>query len=411
LDILIFSINYWPEQFGIAPFATGRAEFLASRGHHVTVCTGFPYYPDWRVLPHYRKKIIATEAVNGVTILRSWLYVPGRVSSVTRMIHEASFVASTFARALGHKRPELILAISPPLGLGLVALLLGRLWAVPYTVHVADLQPDAAADLGMIRNRGLLAFLYWVERLVYRNAVLISSLTPPMRDRVISKGVKEDKVALFPDWADPLLFGISIDDQGRGFRERFGFDSNFLVTHSGNMGVKQGLDVVLDAAAEARDKRRVKFLLVGDGAARPTLEKQAKRRSLENVCFVPTQPKAMFLELLAATDLALITQQRSVADIVFPSKTITLLAAGRPVVASVNAESEVARVINASGAGVVVPPEDSRALLQAISELQCNSYRRKMCGLNGRAYAQDTWERVKILEQMEQSLLKAGARH
>jgi colanic acid biosynthesis glycosyl transferase WcaI len=147
MHIAVLGINYWPDRTGIAPFTTGRCEYLAARGHRVTVYTGFPYYPSWRVPSEYRGRLLSREVRNGVSIFRSWLYVPHLVTGGRRILHEASFIASASIRTLARVRsekPDLLFVVSPPLGLGLTALTLSRLWKVPYIFHVADLQPDAA---------------------------------------------------------------------------------------------------------------------------------------------------------------------------------------------------------------------------------------------------------------------------
>ena len=148
----------------------------------------------------------------------------------------------------------------------------------------------------------------------------------------------------------------------------------FWLFTAGNMGLKQGLDVVLGAAELSRGDEGIDYLLVGDGAAHASLEKRAAARALSNVHFMPLQPHAEFMALLAATDVSLITQQRVVANIVFPSKTLTLMAAGRPVIASVNSESEVARVVRKARAGLVVEPENPSALFDAVKALRNDAH-------------------------------------
>src|SRR5713101_6664683 len=138
MQLLVLGINYWPEETGIAVFNTGRCEYLAARGHQVTMCTAFPYYPHWWVPDEYRGRFFAREVRNGVTILRSYLYVPRRVTSVRRVLHEASFIASSCLRSLGGEKPDLLLVVSPPLGLAVTAVLLSRLWKIPYVFHVED---------------------------------------------------------------------------------------------------------------------------------------------------------------------------------------------------------------------------------------------------------------------------------
>jgi colanic acid biosynthesis glycosyl transferase WcaI len=411
MRILMLGINYWPEETGIAVFNTGRCEYLAARGHDVTMCTGFPYYPQWRVDDRYRGRLFARETRNGVRILRSYLYVPRRVTTLRRIVHEASFVASSCIRALGGRRPDILITESPPLALALSSVLLSRFWGVPYVFHVSDLQPDAAVDLGMLSNGRVTRVLYGLERLAYRRAGLVATLTPAMRARILTKGIAPEQVTVFPDWTEPDLFDLPLEGGGTVARERLGLDGAFLVVHAGNMGVKQGLDVVLGAAERSRDHRDLLYLLVGDGAVRGSLEDRARKQKLDNVRFVPILPTPMFYELLSTSDVTLVTQQRVVADILFPSKVRTMMAAGRPVVASLNASSEVARVVTDAGAGVVIPPEDPGALLDAILELRDGRGRRREMGVQGRLYARAHWNPEAILPEMERELLRVAGRH
>ncbi|HLK11194.1 MAG TPA: WcaI family glycosyltransferase [Candidatus Binatia bacterium] len=409
MRVLFLGINYWPEETGIAVFNTGRCEYLAARGHNVVMVTGFPYYPQWQVPEAYRGRLFASERRAGVDIRRSYLYAPRNVTPVRRMLHEASFVASSCVRALSGRRPDILLTVSPPLALGLSSILLSRLWRIPYVLHVPDLQPDAAADLGMLRSGRLLTTLYAVERLSYRCSALVTTLTEAMRRRILAKGIPAAKVRLFSDWADPLLFTIPLRGGGASFRRTFDLEGRFLVLHAGNMGVKQGLGVVLDAAEHSAGDPGIVHLLVGDGAVRPALERAVASKRLQNVRFLPLQPNAVFHDMLAAADICLVTQQRTVADIVFPSKVLTLLAAGRPLIASVNATSEVARVMEESGAGLVVPPEDGPALHGGIAALRADRTRREHMGAAGRCYAGERWDRHGLLKAMEAQLAAVAA--
>jgi colanic acid biosynthesis glycosyl transferase WcaI len=366
-----------------------------------------PYYPEWRVADAYRRRPFARERRNGVDIRRCPIYVPSGVTPLRRMVHEATFVLMALLRSLTCRRPDVVFVVSPPLGLAAVAWILSRLWRVPYVFHVADLQPDTALDLGMVRNGPLVRVLYALEQLAYRGAALVSTLSPQMRDRIVAKGLPPEKVTLFADWADPELFDLEEAGEApaaSSIRTELGLGDAFLVLHAGNMGVKQGLDVVLDAAARTREDGRLIYLLVGDGAVRPALEARAHAMGLSNVRFVPLLPRPAFLRLLAAADVCLVTQQRTVADIVFPSKVLTLLAAGKPVIASVTAASAVARAIADAGAGDVVEPENPAALADAVRVLRDDAVRRRAMSVAGRAYARAAWERDATLGHLERML-------
>ena len=248
MRILVLSVNYWPEATGIGALCTRRCEYLASRGHEVTVCTTFPYYPEWRVAEEYRNQIWSREIQNDVVVLRSWAWIPKRPNSIKRIVFEASFLACNLMRAVYAEAPDLLIAVSPPLGLAVTAGLLSRRWNIPYVYDVMDLQPDAAIDLGMLKPGMATRALYSLERLAYKKAALISTLTEGMRNRITSKPVPAAKVTLFPAPADRDLFLVQRNAEGKSFRSTHGLTGSFLVVHSGNMGVKQGLDVVLGAA-------------------------------------------------------------------------------------------------------------------------------------------------------------------
>jgi colanic acid biosynthesis glycosyl transferase WcaI len=247
--------------------------------------------------------------------------------------------------------------------------------------------------------------LYKVEELAYRYARLVTTLTPSMRKRIVEKGVPEDKVALLEPRMDDSLVHIGAHE-GSTFRQRNGLGNRFLITHSGNMGVKQGLDVVLDAAALCTGEDSPLFLLVGNGADCQRIKRRAAELNLSNVRFLPLLSELDFRGLLAASDICLVTQQRSVAEIAFPSKVVTYLAAGRPIVASVNRLCEVARLIEESGAGRVVGAEDPGALWLALGEMRHEDLS-KYCE-RARAYANLRWSSVRVLGNLERSLTAAA---
>lgn len=398
--ILILSINYWPEETGIGAFTTCRAEYLASVGHDVTVCTAFPYYPEWQVASEYRGRLLQTERRNGVRIVRSYSYVPHRVTSFKRLLHEASFVATSLARAFVVGRPDVLLVVSPPLGLAASALMLSRMWRIPFVFDVEDLQPDAAGELGMLPGWAV-RIMYGVERMAYRNAALVSTIARGMRANIIRKGVPAEKVVLFEPRADDTLFDITADE-GLSFRAKFALKDKFLVAHSGNIGVKQGLEVVLETADLTRSDESLLYLIVGDGAAREALMQRAAEMQLTNVKFLPVLDAQDFRGLLAASDICLVTQRKSLSDVVFPSKIVTYLAAGCPVIASVNPAIEAAQAVLDSGAGLVIEPENPVALRNALHELRsCDLQEHRR---SARSYAGLRWSSARVLKFVERSL-------
>jgi colanic acid biosynthesis glycosyl transferase WcaI len=401
MKILILSINYWPEVTGIGAFTTYRAEYLAAAGHEVEVCTTFPYYPSWEVAPEYAGTLVKDQTHNGVGIFRSLCYVPRVPSSVRRILHEGSFIFTSFLRALVRKRPDVIFVISPPLGLAASAILLSRLRGIPYIFDVEDLQPDSAAEHNMLPQWAL-KFLYKVEAAAYKNAALVTTLTSGMRKQIVAKGVPAEKVALIEPRMDAALAEIDAEE-GQAFRKKYGIGDEFLVVHSGNIGIKQGLDVIVDAAALNHGDKSTLFLIVGDGGDRQRIQQRAQKMGLENLRFLPLLDEIDFRGLLAASGVCLVTQRKSASEIAFPSKVVTYLAAGCALLASVNEQSEIAQTILESEAGVVVEGENPQALLDAAIKLK--SANLEQFGQNARGYAYLRWSSARVLGNLERCLL------
>jgi len=405
MRIIILSINYWPEETGIGVFTTYRAEYLAAAGHDVEVYTTFPYYPQWKVPSCYANKLAVSEERNGVRILRSYSYVPNPVTPLKRVLHEASYTATCLLRAIARKRPDILFVVSPPLGLAANAFVLSRLWRVPYVFDVQDLQPDSAAELSMLPSWAL-KVLYRIEHAAYRYASLISTLTNGMQARIVGKGIPSEKLVLFEPRADESLSSIA-PTEGNDFRHRYDLDNKFLVVHSGNMGVKQGLDVIVNAAALNRSDNSMLFLLVGDGSAGKSIRQQAAKLELQNVRFLPVLDSEEFRGLLAASDICLLTQHKASCECAFPSKLVTYLTAGRPVVASVNHNSEAAQAIFESGAGEVVACDNANSLLEAITRIRKSDLQEY--GKHAREYACRKWSPERVLRQFERTLIAVAA--
>ncbi|MHC4184138.1 MAG: WcaI family glycosyltransferase, partial [Planctomycetota bacterium] len=263
MRILIYGINYAPELTGIGKYTSEMCEYLAMRGHEVIMVTAFPYYPEWKILEEYRNKILLKERHNGVTIKRSYLYVPSKVTTKKRILHEMTFILSSFVNLITTKKPDILIVISPPLCLGLTAYMVSRLKRVPFVFHVQDLQPDAARDLGMLGDGAFTRLLYKIENYVYRKASLVSTISGGMRGKIISKGIKPEKVFFSPNWVNTDF--IRLLERDNIFREKNGLNGKFLVVYSGNIGIKQGLDTILDVADKTRDMDDIVYLIVGNG--------------------------------------------------------------------------------------------------------------------------------------------------
>ncbi|MCX5892935.1 MAG: WcaI family glycosyltransferase [Deltaproteobacteria bacterium] len=406
MKLLIHGMNYAPELVGIGKYTGELGAYLASRGHQVTVLAAAPYYPQWRVQEDYRPQRWRREWLDGVEVLRVPQYVPARVTGKGRLLQEISFTGSClywWSTYLLGQPWDVMVAVCPPMTSGLVPGLLAKRRDLPLVIHVQDLQLDAARELGMLSQPVLLHGLAGLERRLFRRAQAVTTISRSMAERLAAKGVPGSRLHLLPNWAD--LENIRPESRQNDIRRELGLTSETVVLYAGNLGVKQGLEVVLQAAVLTREEPSIRYLMAGEGAARERLMWLAQNLGLDNLGFLPLQSDRRFPLLLAAADIHLVVQRRQAADLVMPSKLPNIMAAGRPFIATADAGTELGRVANESQAGLLTPAEDAGSLAQAIRRLATDSGLRKRLAVQGRQYAEAHWGREQLLRQWEELLL------
>lgn len=243
-----------------------------------------------------------------------------------------------------------------------------------------------------------------METILFRQARVVSTISRSMAARLAAKGVPASDLVLLPNWAD--LDHIRPGPSHNLIRRELGLNSETVVLYAGNMGEKQGLEVVLQAAALTRENRTIRYLMAGEGAARERLKLLAQNLGLDNLLFLPLQSNHRFPLLLAAADIHLVVQRQRAADLVMPSKLTNIMAAGRPFIATTVAETELGRVTTESQAGLLAPPEDAEALAQAVLSLAEDSGLREQMAVRARQYAEAHWGREHLLRQWEDLLCK-----
>ncbi len=403
MRISIVSINYAPERTGIGVYTTGMAEFLAADGHDVTVHSGFQYYPEWKKLDADRGHAFRREQVNGVDLHRCYLYVPERPTSVKRILHELSFVISASISYLFSRRADLTIIVLPPLALGASIAVLAKFKRSATILHVQDLQPDAAVELGMLRPGLLTRTLYLLERINYRLAGTVSTISEGMRAKIIEKGVPKQKTMLFRNWANDSF--IQPGSRLTALREEWGLSpDHFVVLYSGNLGRKQGLESLLASAAMVADMPGIQFVIVGNGAEQAELVSNAARLGLSNIQFRPLQPLERLSELLATADVSVIPQKRAVTDIVLPSKLSNILASGRPVVAASPPTSDLAQILREGDCGILVDPEDAGQMAAGIRRLASDPALCARFSTNARSYAEQHLLQASVIRRFAESL-------
>ena len=377
MRILVWGINYSPELTGIAPFNAGLCEDLRARGHEVEMVTSFPYYPAWSKSPADRGRLFRMEERAGVAVYRCWHYVPRRVTTLARMLHELTFGLVSWLRVLVRPAPDVYVVVSPPLVLGPLASVMGWLRRRPYVFHVQDLQPDAAVGLGMVRTGLLTRLLYALEGWSYRHAAAVSGISDGMMRAFARKGVPESRRWLFPNWTragGPRSDAAVRRGWAAEFRARQGIpDGAFLASYSGNLGRKQGLETLVEAVAqlgrEPAGRREIVVLIVGDGAMRGELMTLIARVGSPRLRLLPLQDEAGYRGLLAASDVSLILQAPGTGQYFFPSKLLTVLGEGRAVLGVADADSELAVAVVEGGFGRTVPPGRPDLLAASLREL------------------------------------------
>ncbi len=406
MHVLLLALNYYPDKLGNAPLMTGIAEGLVARGHRVTVVCAFPHHETGRIDAAYRRKAVARESRNGVDIIRTYIYAP-EGGTVAKMANYASFTATAFLVSQLVRKADVIFTPSPPLTLGLVDYALSRMWRVPFVYNLQDLFPEAAVRLGVLTNPKVIAAFERLEAFVYRKAHTLSVISDGFREYLLDKGVPDHKISVIPNYTD-TDFIQPRPQAGNPFREAHGLQDAFVVQFSGRMGYSQGLETVVDAWRRLDDLPDLRLMLVGDGQARPMLERELGGDP--RVVLLPVQPRDALPDLLAAADVGLAPLRHGMAGTSVPSKMFGIMAAGRAIIAGVDAGSDAERLIELADAGQVVPPEDPVALADAIRAAYTDRARTRAQGESARAHVVAAHSHQVVVDRYE-AMLKAVVEH
>ena len=417
MRILIYGLNYTPELTGIGKYTGEMSSWLAARGHDVHVVTAPPYYPAWSVREDYRGKLYRTEKNSGKpTVYRTPLYVPAKPTGLKRMAHLFSFMLGSFPVMLRQAfwKPDIIFTVEPTFFGAPLALLAAHATGAASWLHIQDFEVDAAFDLGLLPAKGFIHdFALGLEKLFTRAFGRVSSISHKMVERAITKGVSADRAILFPNWVDVDAIHPQPQATPNSFRRELGLEEKIILLYSGNMGAKQGLELLAPLAQAFAPgglyaNPRVHFVFCGDGAFRPRLEALVARRA--NVTLLPLQPLDRLNDLLNVADIHLLPQRAGAADLVMPSKLTGMLSSGRPVIATADHGTQVAHVISGSApeeaCGIVVPAEDDAALHAAVSHLIDNEPLRMQLGAAARRYAVRHLGKQQVLEQFEKEIYR-----
>lgn len=402
-DILMLSLVFPPDSVSTAQIMGQLTVDLGKYGHRLTVITTVPHYnpslENEKQQPLWSKwwKILYRSDFHGITVYHTYMPRKGQ-NILLRLLSWAFFhFISIIVGLTIAPRPNLIIAPSPPLTIGLCAWLLGVLYRVPFIYNVQEIYPDIAIRLGAVRNRWIIAFLHRLEKFVYSKSSKVTVIASRMREQLLEKGVSRDKVCIIPNFVDVSdLVPLPKDND---FSRQYNLQDKFVVSYAGNMGPAQGLENMIDAAKILRDEERIRFLIMGDGILRESLRRRIEIYGINNVVFLSYQPFSLMGQAYAASDLCLVPQAVETGFEAVPSKVYRIMACARPVLAVTDQHSDLARLVYDASCGKVVAPGSSAALADMIMSVFQSQSEWKQMGRAGREHVVQNYSRETVTNQ------------
>ncbi len=386
---ILFVSQYFPPEMG-APAARvyELARHWVQRGHQVTVLTGFPNHPTGVLLPEYRAKwrrLFFREQVDDIEVVRVWLMPFPNRKPHERILNYTSFWLSSSLAGLFLPRPDIVIATSPQLLVGVTGWWLGRVKRTPFVFEVRDLWPESLAAVGVSgQDSALYKALRSIAKFLYRRCDRLVVVTPAFKDYLMANwGIRGEKISIVENGVETELFRPGDDN---GVRHQFGLEGKFVVSYIGTLGMAHGLDTLLETAARfPSGPSNVTFLIVGEGAEKPQLRDLAAKLGLGNVTFVSQQPRALIPNIIRASDACLvILKRREIFTTVIPTKLLEFMSCGRPVILGVEGQSK--EIVESAQAGLCIEPENVGALECAIRKLNSDPALRQRLGDNGRRW-------------------------
>jgi glycosyltransferase involved in cell wall biosynthesis len=387
---ILYISQYFPPEIGApAARASELARHWTREGHSVTVLTGFPNHPDGIVPAEYRKarrRFVAKEDFDGAKVVRTWLLPLPNRKAHERMLNYASFFASAATSGMFLSRPDVVIATSPQLLVGLAGWWLARCKRVPFVFEVRDLWPESLAAVGMGGHKSLLyRALEKIAGFLYRRADHIVVVSPAFREHLTKHwNVSPEKISVIPNGVETELFSPRNSDTS--LRSQLGLDEKFVVSYIGTIGMAHGLDTLIEAAASLQASApNIVFLLVGEGADRERISALADSRGLKNLRFAGAQPRERIPAYICASDVCLVLLRKAeIFQTVIPTKMLEFMSGGRPVILGV--EGQARKIVESAAAGIWITPEAPGELVKAILQLEGNRSLGKQLGQNGRNY-------------------------
>lgn len=393
---ILLLTQYFPPEKGAAQVRLWElAKGLKNQGHQVTVVAAFPNHPTGIIPDEYKGKFFVREEMEGMTVLRTWIYPVRRGRFWLRLLNYFSFVFTSLYGIFQSGKQDIIVVESPPLFIGFSARMASIAKKAPYIFNVSDLWPESAVQLGLVTNKHLIGMSEWLEKYFYRKAYKLSAQTRGIMEGLRKKGVKPQDILFLPNGVDTELFQPR--ERDRALEESLGLEGKFVVLYAGTMGYAHGIETALEAADILRDEEEIFFLFVGDGSERPRLEQIAREKNLPNVRFIDFQPLEVIPRYYSLSSINLSTLRRyKLSEGVRPSKVFPALASGQPLIYV--GEGEGADIVKESGGGIILEPENPELLARTILELKNNPETCREFARKGREYAVENYSWQSIIK-------------
>jgi glycosyltransferase involved in cell wall biosynthesis len=385
VKVVFFNRSYYPDYGATGQLLTELCEDLVARyGYDVTVVAGLPLAAEAPIEPLPWYALVRRERRNGVRILRAWGTALPTRKLTGRIANYLSYFSSASIAALRVGRPDVIVTLTDPPIVALIAIAASRATNSRFVFLCQDVFPEVARLLENFQGGAIEKLLARIGRYTVKRADVIVALGETMKRRLVeTKNAAPAKIRVIHNWADAEAITPGAKDNP--LARELGLTGKFVVMHSGNVGLSQDVDGLLDVAEQLSDLPDVVIAVVGEGARKAALIAQAERRGLANLRFFPYQPKRRLSESFAIADIFIVSLKRGLAGFIVPSKLYGILAAGRPFVAAVEADCEVAQIAREHGCGVVVEPGDRDAIAAAIRRLHADRVWRTQLAERARA--------------------------
>ncbi|MCO5119197.1 MAG: glycosyltransferase family 4 protein [Burkholderiaceae bacterium] len=406
LRILFLSDNFPPETNAPATRLHEHAIRWVRAGHQVTVITCAPNFPEGKLFEGYKNRWRQVETIDGIRVVRVKTYITANEGFIKRTLDYMSFMVTGFVAGLFEKRPDIVVSTSPQFFCAVAGWALSSVRRLPWVFELRDLWPASIVAVGAMEHSPLIRMLERLELFMYRRADAVVPVTESFRDDLVSRGIDPRKIHVVINGVDLERYAPQPRDAALAWE--FGLEGKFVVGYMGTHGMAHALDRVLDAAAMLRDRDEIAFFFAGSGAMRDEIERQVAERRLDNVRMIPRQPKEAMPALWSLCDLALIPlRDTPVFSTVIPSKLFEAMGMGVPVLMSLP-QGEATRIVEKTGCGIHVPPEDAQAMANAVAALAKNSSRMANLRAAAAAAAPD-YSRTRQAFQMEGILGRMAA--